>query len=241
MGSFRNIAEISHPQFNSAVCPFSPDIFVLTSKINGNSIILPVNGDNRAFTYKSYIRYWTSLLDNLDYAQDVVTDDTKSNPRFGRSKRYERRWIRPVYGKVEVTGITLDKESVQLDMGNSTTLTASVHPSNAFGNIVWSSSNSQIASVDAQGNVTAVSLGEATITATTNDGGFSASCKVTVVLPDTKAVDLGLSVKWADINLGAYAPEVLGDYYAWGAVDAYRRHKTHFIRGWLSIISSDMV
>ena len=104
-------------------------------------------------------------------------------------------------------------------MGNSTTLTVSVHPSNAFGNIVRSSSNSQIASVDAQGNVTAVSLGEATITATTNDGGFSASCKVTVVLPDTKAVDLGLSVKWADINLGAYAPEVLGDYYAWGATE----------------------
>lgn len=36
---------------------------------------------------------------------------------------------------------------------------------------------------------------------------------------DTDAVDLGLSVKWAKCNIGASAPEKIGDYYAWGAID----------------------
>ena len=40
---------------------------------------------------------------------------------------------------------------------------------------------------------------------------------VTVVPQSAKAVDLGLSVKWAAVNLGASAPEASGDYYAWGA------------------------
>jgi len=45
-----------------------------------------------------------------------------------------------------------------------------------------------------------------------------ASCKKTYEPSPDKAVDLGLSVKWAAVNLGAYNPEDYGDYYAWGEI-----------------------
>lgn len=82
---------------------------------------------------------------------------------------------------VPATSISLDKPSVTLTKGTTTTLTATVLPSNASNKTVtWKSSNSSIASVD-NGVVTAVGAGTATITATTTDGtGLSATCTVTV-------------------------------------------------------------
>ena len=66
------------------------------------------------------------------------------------------------------------------------TLTATVTPANASDKTVtWSSSNESVATVDQNGNVTAVGKGTAIITCTTNDGGFTADCTVTVTLPVT--------------------------------------------------------
>ncbi|MBR4503978.1 MAG: Ig domain-containing protein [Candidatus Methanomethylophilaceae archaeon] len=81
---------------------------------------------------------------------------------------------------IPVIGITLDKESAEVDAGSTTTIKATVLPTNATNKgIVWSSSDASIAKVD-NGVVTGVLKGEATITATTVDGGKTASCKVTV-------------------------------------------------------------
>ena len=82
---------------------------------------------------------------------------------------------------IPVAGITLNKTSETLTVGNSVSLTATVTPSNATNkNVTWSSSNSSIASV-VNGLVTANKAGTATITATTADGSFVAQCFVTVV------------------------------------------------------------
>ena len=81
---------------------------------------------------------------------------------------------------VPVTGVTLDKAELTLKEGSTGTLKATVEPQNATNNTVtWSSSNPEFATVD-NGVVTAVSAGEATITVTTEDGGKTATCKVTV-------------------------------------------------------------
>ncbi|MDE6012045.1 MAG: Ig-like domain-containing protein, partial [Prevotella sp.] len=79
--------------------------------------------------------------------------------------------------------ITLSQTSAQLKAGESVILTASVLPETATDKTVtWSSSDETIATVDAEGNVTALAVGEATITATAADGsGVSASCQVTVL------------------------------------------------------------
>ena len=79
-----------------------------------------------------------------------------------------------------VTGVTLNKTSTTLAVGASETLTATVAPDNATNkNVTWTSSNNNVATVN-DGVVTAVAAGTATITVTTEDGGKTATCRVTV-------------------------------------------------------------
>ena len=103
---------------------------------------------------------------------------------------YVKYFVDDVWGqftnikKIEilVSSITLNNSSIELDKGNAATLSATIAPSNAtIKNIVWTSSNPQIATVDQSGKVTALTPGIATITAMANDGSnVSASCKVVV-------------------------------------------------------------
>ncbi len=89
---------------------------------------------------------------------------------------------------VPVTGITMNKDNTTIAVGNNETLSIStVVPDNATNKTVtWSSDKTNIATVDANGKVTAVAAGTATITATANDGsGVTATCTVTVIIPVT--------------------------------------------------------
>lgn len=77
------------------------------------------------------------------------------------------------------TGITLNKSELTLAAGNSdTSLTANVTPSDSTDTVVWSSNKPEVATVDATGKVTAVSAGEAVITA--KAGTKTATCTVSV-------------------------------------------------------------
>ena len=80
-----------------------------------------------------------------------------------------------------VEGITLNKASTTINVGATETLTATVTPAAAVNkNVTWTSSNTSVATVSSSGVVTGVGRGTATITATTVDGGYTASCTVTV-------------------------------------------------------------
>ena len=88
---------------------------------------------------------------------------------------------------VKVSGITLSQTSLTMTAnGQTASLTATVTPDNAANkNITWSSSDSSIATVNANGTVTAVANGTADITAIAADGsGVSAKCSVTVKMPN---------------------------------------------------------
>lgn len=84
--------------------------------------------------------------------------------------------------KVDVTGVVLDKDSAVMEVGESLKLNASIFPENATNkNLIWTSSNEKVASVDENGLVSAgKTAGEALITVTTEDGNFTASCKIQV-------------------------------------------------------------
>lgn len=82
------------------------------------------------------------------------------------------------------TGITLDKDTLTIARGETATLTATVEPADTTDKVVWSSADKTIATVE-NGVVTAVGLGETTVTAACGDK--TASCKVTV----TKATIAG--------------------------------------------------
>ncbi len=86
-----------------------------------------------------------------------------------------------------VSGVTLTPSALSLKVGDDPfTLNAIVSPDNALNRTVnWSSSAPSVAAVDENGSVTAVADGTATITVTTDDGGYNASCVVTVIQPVT--------------------------------------------------------
>lgn len=85
-------------------------------------------------------------------------------------------------GTVDVSSVTLNKTSLALIKGESETLVATVNPADATDKTVtWTSSNVGVASVDANGKVTALASGSATITA--KAGNIQATCAVTVTVP----------------------------------------------------------
>ena len=121
---------------------------------------------------------------------------------------------------IPVTDISLSPtEATMKEGGEPLHLTVTVLPEDADDRtVVWQSSDTKVATV-ADGTVTAVSDGSADITASA--GGKTATCHITV-LAGFKAVDLGLSVQWANMDLGADEVGDYGRYYAWGEVEADR-------------------
>ncbi|WP_242874833.1 Ig-like domain-containing protein [Clostridium pasteurianum] len=97
----------------------------------------------------------------------------------------------------KVDSISL-KPTDALKVGDTDTLAATISPENASEkSVTWTSSNASVATVDSTGKVTAVSAGTANITATTVDGGKTASCNVTV----TNNQNDGISVSYqADVK-----------------------------------------
>ncbi len=92
---------------------------------------------------------------------------------------------KPLFAALEllipVSGITLSINDVTLKTGQTQALTANILPVNATNKAVaWSTGDAAIATVDAEGVVTAVGPGTTTITATTSDGGKTVSSSITV-------------------------------------------------------------
>ena len=82
---------------------------------------------------------------------------------------------------VHPNSVSLDKSSLNLSIGGSSDLHATVLPADATDpSVSWSSSNTAVATVNNNGHVTALTAGTATITVTTTDGNKTATCSVTV-------------------------------------------------------------
>ena len=105
--------------------------------------------------------------------------------------------------RVLVTGVTLDKTTLTFTIGDAAqTLTATVAPANATNKkVTWTSNKTDVATVDENGKVTAVGVGEATITVTTEDGGKTAACTVKVnAKPDTPTAVTGVTLDKATLT-----------------------------------------
>lgn len=101
-----------------------------------------------------------------------------------------------------LTGLALDPTSLKIEEGGQATINAIVSPSDARNKKVnWTSSDANVATVDENGIVSGVNIGNATITAKTVNGGYTATCEVTVVEPSrpyltfTSAGNSSLSLK----------------------------------------------
>lgn len=100
--------------------------------------------------------------------------DIIAEAKYGKVKAVCKLTVEPI----KATGVTVNAKSFTLTKGQSRQLTATVSPENAsYKTVTWTSSNKKVVRVDEKGKVTAVSAGNATVTAKTKDGKYA---KVTV-------------------------------------------------------------
>ena len=185
--------------------------YIVTSNVTGyvgNQIFLPTG------------YYWSSNLFSLDLSTAFHEYFLSDEVDFGTIRRCLGRFVRPIYSPhVYITGISLDHETCTVLKGRYLTLTATITPDDASDKrVTWTSSNSSVATVSQEGVVAALAVGKSTITATTVDGGYTATCEVTVD-PEPEYVEMAPGFYWATTNVGAATPEEYGDYFAWGETE----------------------
>lgn len=169
---------------------------------NGNGVVLTLNGttvtagtavkagDKLTATFSAKSGYTvTAKINDASYASgtEYVVEDEAGNVSIVVTYT-KNQTIDPNPGTdpdpdpvVDVTGVSLDKSELTLAVKGTYTLKATVAPSDASNkSVTWKSSDDKIATVDKDGKVTAVAIGKATITVTTEDGGKTATCVVTV-------------------------------------------------------------
>ncbi|MGB4023425.1 MAG: Ig-like domain-containing protein [Acutalibacteraceae bacterium] len=109
---------------------------------------------------------------------------------------------------IKVTGITLSKQNIALEITDQIKIDAIINPDNATNKkVIWQSKNPNIAEVDDNGNITGVNEGNTVVTAKTEDGNFSASCNVTVNLK-------GLRLTMSDITMLPNTEELIWVLYS---------------------------
>lgn len=147
--------------------------FLLGSGGGGEGYVLPIAGENRLGGIKTGF-----TQKNKCYPVQV---DAEGNAFV--CVPWEGGGEDPEPGDVPVTGVSIQNGSaVSIEVGESIPLFAEVTPSNATNQkVTWKSSNPSIVTVGADtGRIIGISAGTATVTVTTEDGGYTASCKVTV-------------------------------------------------------------
>lgn len=145
---------------------------------------------------------------------------------------------------VSVDSVSLDQETLTLTEGDTATLTATVSPEDATNkNVTWTSDNEEVAKVE-NGTVTAVAVGTANITVTTEDGGHTATCAVTVNAkqPEVPEVKTGYTVSLptdkatiqpgetatVDVTVGVGTEETAATYNAVDMTITYDTEKLTF-------------
>ena len=144
---------------------------------------------------------------------------TATNNIGSDSREFTLKIEKPAF--IPVTDLELNKDSLTLQENSSDTLIATVKPADATNRgVTWESSDTSIATVSEDGTVTAISAGNATITATAADGsGVSASCELTVThgnmvhtpKKDATCTEYGNEEYWICENCSKYFGDANGD------------------------------
>ena len=210
--------------------------YLITSKKSGyenNSIFLPYNGylSGQSAGGKGYgAYYWTKTLFTGISKSAFFLNGYENDPHLSDFLRYMGVGVRAVriFDGHDVSSISLNHNELDLMVGYREELIVTGIKNDANKTEVrmfpeWSSSDSTVATV-VDGKVYAKGQGTCIIKGLLSP--HSVTCTVTVTDPydsekEHEWVDLGLSIKWATVNLGAVTPEGFGDYFAWGETEPY--------------------
>ena len=213
--------------------PKEPDVLVTGVSLNKDTlelavgsterltaVITPANATNQAVSWTSSNTAIAAVNNNgVVTARAVGTAVITVKTACGGHTDSVNVTVIPA--PIPVTDISLNKTALTLAVGDTETLIAAIMPEDATNKTVtWTSSSNAVATVDADGVVTAVSAGTAVITA--QAGEVTASCTVTVFTPG-QITDEGVviaGIRWATRNVdmpGTFArnPEDAGMLYQW--------------------------
>jgi hypothetical protein len=152
--------------------------------------ILPELASNKNVNYSSTNEQVCSINEEgviigLDFGTSIIMVKTEEGSKYSK--------LIVKVTQDNVSGVNFTCEEIELNIGETKILTAEVDPHVALNKkIIYSSSNPEIVTIDSNGIITALSAGEATITATTDDGGYTDTCLVTVLL--------GVPALWFDVS-----------------------------------------
>lgn len=145
--------------------------------------VLPSNADNKGITWSSSDTSVVTVdnngvVESIKEGTATITVKTKDG---GKEAKCQVTVSKDAPATVDVSSISLNKSSLPLKVDESESLRVKIEPSNATDTtVLWSSSNTSVATVSASGLVTAKSPGTATITVKSADGKKEARCQVTV-------------------------------------------------------------
>ena len=158
--------------------------------------ISPTNATNKGVTWSSSNTNVASVSSSgvvVAKGEGTATITVKTDDG-GYTAACTIRVSKPSPSVVAVTGVKLSAIGIELPVGGSKRLSATITPSNATNkDVTWSSDNTSVAAVNASGLITAKDEGTATVTVRTDDGGYTATCKITVV-PVTAPEKVEISV-----------------------------------------------
>ena len=158
--------------------------------------ISPTNATNKGVTWSSSNTNVASVSSSgvvVAKGEGTATITVKTDDG-GYTAACTIRVSNPSPSVVAVTGVKLSAIGIELPVGGSKRLSATITPSNATNKgVTWSSDNASVAAVNASGLITAKGEGTATVTVRTDDGGYTATCKITVV-PVTAPEKVEISV-----------------------------------------------
>jgi len=190
----------------------SDGIIVATPVVGADGTIYVGSADTKLYALKTDgTKKWEFKTGGYIVAAAVVGPDGAVYIGSDDKKLY-------AIGMVHVSGVNLNKTALKLDAGQSETLQAKIVPGNAsYQEIIWSSSDDRIAKVDVTGKVAGIAAGKATITATSEDGGYYKQCVVTVsAINDTPSTSANQppSPQTGEVRLTDIAEHKLGSEIA---------------------------
>ena len=181
---------------NQGVSPTSYSISANVAPAGAGTVTVNGSGTSATVTANSDVTLTATANDGYRFTGWMENDRQVSTDATYTFKATGDRTLTAKFEK-KVTGVTLNTETLELFTGGTGTLTATVEPDDATNkNVTWQSDSADVATVQ-NGTVTAVGAGETTIRVTTEDGGKTATCKVTVtqstysISADTTALNFG--------------------------------------------------
>ncbi|WMT41762.1 PQQ-binding-like beta-propeller repeat protein [Paenibacillus sp. D2_2] len=159
-------------------------ILIATPVVGEDGTVYVGSADSKLYAIKpDGTKKWEFKTNGQIVAASAIAHDGAVYIGSGDHKLY-------AIGMIYVNGVSLNKIVLKLEAGQSEKLQVTVAPSNAtYQDITWSSSDDRIAKVDVTGQVTGIGPGTATITATSEDGGYYKECVVTVTNPPSPKAD----------------------------------------------------